>query len=172
MSVDSGPVQCSVSYQWRFEVSLGLVGVATVDGRVLAVPDAPVQPQSPEWARALPLPAMGYPCVSRAGDSQGGFEHQMVPVARIESVVLRDGRELWASGSFADDLMGRHYAGALALDAVALAVNVDRCEPEQVGETLVFTGWRLAGAVFVHESPWEQGAQTHPRVWRQQVTGP
>lgn len=169
MSVDSGLTECSVSYQWRFEAPLGLVGVATVDGRLLAIPEVA---DAPAWVGKLPAPVMAYTRVSRAGDGQGGFDHQPVPVARIERIVLHEA-EMVALGSFGDTELARHYAGALALDAVAMAVNVHcPAEPEEQDGVLVYSGWSVAGVLIVKDSPWPVGSTSAPRVWQEKLTGP
>lgn len=179
MSGDSALVECSVSYQWRFEAPLGLVGVPTRDGRLLVVPEVA---DGPPWSKPLPLPVLGFARASRPGDGQGGIDHPAVPVARLEQVVLHEA-ELVGSGAFADNELGRHYAGALALDVVAFGLDLDQAvlrlhdqpdgdEEPTVDEPAVYETWRIAGAHLVQDSPWERRYLSHPRVWREKLTGP
>ena len=149
---------------WRFEASLGVVGVPTVDGRVLGVP---ALGEERSWTRELPLPVLAYRHVSKPGEEHRIAE-ELLAVAKIEEVRLR-GMELVACGVFGDMELGWHYAGALAVDAVTLAVNLDDTTVEARGQDLVeFTGWRVAGAVLVHDSPWPPGSLSRPRVWAQE----
>lgn len=163
---------------WRFEAPLGLVGVATRDGRLLA---APVVADGPPWVRPLPLPVLGFTRASRPGDGQGGIDRPSVPVARLEQVLLHEA-ELVGCGSFADNELGRHYAGALALDTVAFGLDMDqtvlRPHRQEYNEgdlspedPAVYESWRIVGAHLVRDSPWLDGLMSRPRVWREKSAG-
>lgn len=150
---------------WHYEASLGLVGERTDDGRVLLPPQ---RGEARQWVAPYPLPVMGFQRVSRAGDGQGGPDTYRgpEPVALIETVELR-GRELMATGRFGDTVLGWHYAGALAVDAVWLGIDVDRTIPEPMYRATLFTGWRIRAATLVEPCPWPREKLTPPRVWHE-----
>lgn len=151
-----------VAWQWRFQASLGLVGVPTRDGRVL-LPQR-VKDYTEDGA---PLLVAAYPVVSRPGDGQGGpDEFDLAPVAVIERVEVH-AAELVAFGTFGSDSRSGHYRGALAIGAVWLGMDVRTpLEPEPLYRAVGFRDWRVRGAVMVAEPAWEPGLLGRPRVWR------
>lgn len=168
-------VSASVEYVWRYEASLGLVGVPARDGRLL-LPPPPYPPQAPHWAGRLPAPVLAYERVSRAGSHRGGDAWQTPqPVAVIERVELRGerpcGSELVACGRFGDTELAASYAGALAVDAVALGMDLDEVQEVPLYRATGFAGWRLRAALVVDEPAWERALLSRPRVWREKVIG-
>lgn len=165
------PAPGAVEWEWRYTASLGLVGVPTLDGRLLV---APRPRQAAQWVEKLPAPVFAFPRVSRAGDGQGGdpFEGPL-PVATISRVELHDrgqGRgELMASGRFDSGSPGDHYRGALAVDAVCLGMDLDQVEAEPVYRAVAFSGWRLRSAYLLAECAWDRSLLSRPRVWRAPV---
>lgn len=150
---------------WHYTASLGLVGERTLDGRVL---QPPRRGEARQWLAATPLPVLGFPRVSRAGDGQGGADDWRgpEPVAVIEKVELR-GQELVATGRFGPTVLGGHYAGALAVDAVWLGIDVDQATPEPMYRAVLFTGWRIRSAMLVESPPWPREKLTPPCVWEE-----
>jgi hypothetical protein len=170
MSGEDRMAGMSVEFQWRYRALLALVGTPTLDGRLLSRADPGAQPRT----RELPLPVRGYRRASRPGDGQGQQEPAQA-VAFIESVALEDGR-LMAAGWFRNTEWGRHYAGAMALDAVQLAVELDevvmdQALPELAGkqDAAVFTDWRVMGALLVVDAVWPRRLVPLPEVWCERV---
>lgn len=169
------PVDAPVetAWEWRYEASLALVGVATLDGRVLV---APRPREARQWVERLPVPVMAFPRVSRPGDGQGGVWEGPLPVATISEVELRDqgqGRgELIGRGRFDQGSPADHYRGALAVDAVCFGVELDQVEAEPMYRATAFSGWRLRAAMLMAESAWDRSLLTAPRVWRAPVGTP
>lgn len=161
-----------VAWEWRFQAPLGLLGVPTLDGWLLA----PLRPaQARQWVTELPLPVLGYPHVSRAGDGQGGQLEDSMPVAAIDRVELcpRQGgtAELVAHGRFGPDLAGDHYRGALAVDAVAISMDLGGKAVPGYRATS-FEGWQIRGGFIVAEHQWDRSLLSRPRVWRSPVGAP
>lgn len=161
--------------EWRFEASLGLVGVKARDGRVL-LPAArgDVRP----WTEKLPAPVVGYTRLARASDTVRRSEDYPAAraVARIERVELVAGTgrtgELVASGRFTRGELGDWYAGALALEAAFLGMDLSCLTwPAPLYRMLGFSGWQLRGATMVADSSWDPALLSRPRVWRVPVEG-
>lgn len=162
----------SVWWRCRFEASLGLLGVPTLDRRVLTPP--PVE-DGEQWMGKLPVPVVGPEQVDHRGMlEKREWERDDRPVALIDRV-FRHEEELVACGYFSDGERGRNYAGALAVDAVAFAVNLEGCGTEGVswpgveGVVTVFSEWQIAGAYLVHQSPWDPRLTSRPKVWQTRV---
>ena len=169
------PVDAPVetAWEWRFHASLGLVGVPTLDDRLLL----PGQPrEARQWLERLPVPVLGFPRVSRPGDGQGGVWESPLPVAVIDRVelvtTLHRAGEMIAYGRFDAGSPADHYRGALAVDAVCLGLEVDQVTPVPLYRATGFEGWRLRGAMLVADSPWPRELLSQPRVWRAPVGAP
>lgn len=177
MTILYTPPERDVAWEWRYEAPLALVGVPTLDGRVLV---HPCPRTGPDWAVRLPVPVLAFPRVSRAGDGQGGPDEYEgpLPVATIDRIQLRGpagrgrGGELVAFGRFASGSPGDHYRGALAVDAVCLGVELTGAQAVPVHRGLAFEGWQVAGAHLVAESSWDRSLLSRPRVWRSPVGAP
>lgn len=148
---------------WRYEASLGLVGVPTPDGRVL---QPPKRGEGRQWLVRERLPVMAFQRVSSVRDVYGVADFgAAVGVASIDMVQLRAG-ELLATGTFADTVLGEQYAGALAVDAVWLGLDVDQVCMEPIYRAVLLTTWRIRGAMMVDVPPWPRDRLSLPRVWR------
>lgn len=156
------PPEKGAEWEWRFQASLGLVGVPTRDGRVL-LPQRGVELVE----EGVPLLVGAYPMVSRAGDGQGGEElYHLDPVAAVQRVEVH-AAELVAFGVFGNNRLCDNYRGALAIGAVWLGMDLRvGDEPEPLYRAVGFRDWRVRGAVMVAEPAWEPSLLARPRVWR------
>jgi hypothetical protein len=152
--------------RWSFEAPLAVVGTATRDGKVLL---PPMPGERRQWLAWLPVPVFGFTRVSRRPDRREPDEWEApLPVAVIERVELR-GAELMATGHFGDTERGRHYAGALAVEAVWLGLGADRSEMEPMYRATAFRGWRIREATLVDSPAWDLSLLSCPRVWQEEI---
>jgi hypothetical protein len=148
---------------WNFEASLGLVGVPTVDGRVLRDPGDLKGPR----VQQLPMPVVARPRAQWRVDADPK-DTEMQPVAVLRSLSFR-GEEIVGRGYFGDTVLGRHYAGALAVESVWFALGLKMLGPDaaevHTGELMEFVSWEVIGATLENRSAWRPEQLYAPRVW-------
>lgn len=130
---------------WHFSAPLSLVGAPTLDGCVPTEDGCvPADPGGGAAALApvLPVPVLGRKRVHWRPDADPG-DTDLHTVGVLRRVTPR-GDEVVGSGWFADTVLGRHYAGALALETVWFQIDMGDAQRAPCSDdTITVSRWRV-----------------------------